>query len=370
MSCIIKQTKTKLVETFFSIGCYLSNLFGENEYTKTEVETSLIKNDLLNGDGAEEDVEQNNSTISTIKLVNTKESSLLFQVIRVIETRIKRIQLIQMGFFRIEEGGAENASLEFVMQLDLSRTCFNYTELCTALQEMNILGGLKSKIRVYSYELGINKYFLKCKEMWKIGDGRRVQSGAISVIDLKRGGGESRRVIPAENVVVPEKTTMINCTCTVNEDDGDMIECTRCFCWSHTVCAGFFSNMDPRVANIKYICLFCTGMHSYAERNKAFTRRIIDFLYNETYEANSVTRLAKTVSNRFGISERYAQKIVKDLRDLKLIDVGRVGTFRKDENGKMYKVQSVAVENEEAKKTIKTIYECKEVICHESGFIN
>jgi hypothetical protein len=52
-----------------------------------------------------------------------------------------------------------------------------------------------------------------------------------------------------------------------------MLKCSKCQKWQHTVCAGFYSNKDPRIKQLlQYQCMDCAGCQMSVPERKRFQR--------------------------------------------------------------------------------------------------
>ncbi|EPR80031.1 PHD-finger domain protein, partial [Spraguea lophii 42_110] len=135
----------------------------------------------------------------------------------------------------------------------------------------------------------------------------------------------------------------IKCTCSINIEDLDMLQCDKCKNWLHTVCCGFFSNTDKRIPEGFYTCLLCTEKRKHnliQHKQLSVYRRCLSIIYNENI--HSLTWFAR----RIGISLPYAGIILKRLND--------EGFVRKHKNKKEIKYE--VVKNEESKERLKKYF--------------
>lgn len=97
----------------------------------------------------------------------------------------------------------------------------------------------------------------------------------------------------------------IKCVCSININDGDMLQCDKCMAWLHTICCGYFSNDDKRIPSGDYVCDLCLNIEDKEMlRNVAFDRKILSAIYNENCKDET------KINIRLGINMELVRKIL------------------------------------------------------------
>lgn len=297
---------------------------------------------------------------------------------------------------------------------------FNYEDFCKFVQTLKDVKNPKCKLRIHSYDINTENLFLRNNNLWVLPGMNVYMTGGVSVMYYKehmdnkdfiiarpesrdskdkiaRKGNEAK--IPekkatnsqdvaevAQNLAILKKnsdvlpdSSAVNCPCDVNIDDGEMIQCDRCHKWSHTVCAGYFSNEDTRInppshmlLTSRFICVFCLKLYNHEERRAAMYRRVIDIIYNEPFICKTYGELSNKIAGRLQASSNRISRVLTELKRIGVlaqVEEKNTGSGRNKGVGKP-NTEIKAMYTENAKQTIKKIFNCKKVEVYESDFYN
>ncbi|KAL6121071.1 hypothetical protein NUSPORA_02074 [Nucleospora cyclopteri] len=323
------------VEVFVGTVNYLKGLFQDESYDTSEMKGIKIK---------------------VIK--NTKETEILYKYVQFIKLQIQNIIRVQIGFFvpEIKDNKESKLILKEIYSCNVKSTEYAIKELCKFVQNIPTEEEYQCKIRIYSNKpLQGDIPLTNCQLIWTIPDLKVYSMGAVSVINEYYEGIKAISRYKGINTQHHNHEGGIRCICTINNDDGNMIQCDKCRFWLHTICLGYFSEEDKRLKEKSgFICQICRGIFDYELRDLGFKRRVVDAMYNENLTNNEALR------KRFALSQSKVIKIVAELKAEKFITF--VITKKKD--------RFTIIRDEEAKSKIKELFTGEKEYCYESDFYN
>lgn len=207
------------------------------------------------------------------------------------------------GLRSCEEG--DDARLVEMYTLDVTREP-DFKAICRTIQKMDPLSGrfsLKLKVRTHS-SIKL-RGFKREDTAWMIEDGDRIEVSSMRIFRKRaREASEPSDRCSIGNIKCG--TAIINCTCTINTNERDMLQCNECMEWVHAVCCGYFSSEDPRVPR-KFKCLKCTGAVTKELRDLCVYRRVLYVVFNEDFSRTNL-------EERLKITRALAQKALFKLR--------------------------------------------------------
>lgn len=245
------------------------------------------------------------STVETTKMVNWIQS---------LNRHKEKIYKVAMGIYALNKNETEEAKLIELYSIDVNGK-FDFKGLCRNLQRMSLLKGrYVIRMKVFTTAFIEIDGFKRTNEVWDLERLRIVEFDGIKVY----AEDEAQEKIE-ENI--PEGLHKIDCSCTINSDEKEMIFCMKCKHWVHTACHGYFSTRDKRIKK-DFQCFRCSGMQSKELRDCCIYRRLLSILYNEEIYANEnnckeerVTRQAinSFIQRRLKISVAFTMELVKKL---------------------------------------------------------
>lgn len=146
--------------------------------------------------------------------------------------------------------------------------------ICRAVQRMSPLSGrFFLRIRVHACGPVKLKGFKSESHAWA-ADGNAMEVSNIRIIH--------RTGTVHAGSAAPRSQSIIDCLCTINNNERDMLQCRRCLGWVHAVCCGYFSSQDPRVPG-GFRCFRCLGKASKELRDLCVYRRALYIVFNEDF---------------------------------------------------------------------------------------
>lgn len=304
----MEQQQSRLM-SLLSVIAYLRNFFREDSF-----------------------VVQREDGMSLRILKETKESCRFIRWIRAIEQNLEHIHRILLGVYNARREVVEMYSFD-------ARGIGDMRKICLLLQKMEGLGRrARVRIKVYSYVQLQMDGFKRGNAWWEVKGGEEVSMEGVTIYrggagicggETVRDAKENKKCINGSEIKPSKENTInanstantnstnntdstIRCTCTINNNDGDMIQCDECQCWLHTVCTGYFSNSDRRIP-ATYRCLLCAKAFDTAQRRLSIYRRCLHIVYNEDF------RNSKYISDRLGITQGFAIKLFAKLKKDRLV---------------------------------------------------
>lgn len=291
------QQQQDTISLTFGIVSYLRNFFSEDSFETVECP-----------DG--------NKNLKLKVLRHTKETQKILEWIREIQTKKKDIHKIILGIYNLERELVEMYAFDLRTELD-------FKGICRTMQKMEALQGRYAlKMKIFSMAGTIFKGFKKRTELWEIADKREVEFNGFKIhfkgpdlSDTGHNGITDRNGInngknSDQNSITDDKNVTIDCQCTINTNERDMLQCTSCLNWTHATCNGYFSIKDKRIPET-FICYKCLGENSMELRNCCIYRRVLWIVFNETVNCNN---LANVLETRLRISLPMAKRLVNKLK--------------------------------------------------------
>lgn len=258
------------VSAVLSVIAYLRGFFGEDAFAASRAD-------------------------GTAALRKTPESAKFVEWAAAVEAHGSEIHKVVLGIYNSAHVLVEVYGINTRAVGDLRRICLH-------LQRMGGLGRRVSvRLKVYSHAPLSMEGFRSGNEHWNMD---LFEEASVEGVTVYRNTGAGSTAAPS----FPDKSDGIRCTCLINSNDGDMIQCDGCHSWLHTVCAGFFSNQDRRIPGV-YTCLYCSGGLSTGERNASIYRRALGVIYNENFSTGECVR------GRLGITSHFSKVLLKRLRE-------------------------------------------------------
>ncbi|KAM0680116.1 HORMA domain-containing protein 1 [Glugoides intestinalis] len=246
-------------------------------------------------------------------LKNTVETTRMINWIQNLNRHKEKIYKVVMGIYALNK---EEEKLIELYSIDVNGK-FDFKGLCRNLQRMRLLKGrYVIRMKVFTTAFIEIDGFKRTNQVWDLEKLRTVEFDGIKVY------AEDEAVETIEESI-PEGEHKIDCSCTINSDEKEMIFCMKCSQWVHTACHGYFSTRDKRIKK-DFQCFRCSGMQNKELRNCCIYRRLLSVLYNERIyasdsnykEEEGVTRqeINSFIQKRLSISNGFTNELVKKLR--------------------------------------------------------
>lgn len=273
-------------------------------------------------------------------LKNTPETARMFQWIHSLDSYRDRIYKISIGIYSlIDNKLIEMYSIHPNGELDIKG-------ICRYLQKMEILRGkYVIKLKVFTSSFIEIKGFKRSSETWEIENLVEMEYGGMKIYY------KNENITPVKNDLSIDsniKTNIIKCSCIINSNEKEMLQCIKCLCWVHASCHGYFSSKDRRIKK-EFICYSCTGIVSKELTDCCIYRRILTVLYNEEIGIVKKAELMLLLVKRFDFSLKFMGILVQ-----KLISDG----FIKQNKGMME-----VIKNGEVKEKIKGYFNGRRMEC-------
>ena len=159
-----------------------------------------------------------------------------------------------------------------------TNSSLDFKEICRTLQSMKVLRGKYTiKLKVYTTLFVEINGFKRTDKLWEFNclDAKEVKGFKIFSEEFANENIEEK-----ENSSDIKLGTLISCCCTINTNENQMIQCTKCHKWMHASCHGYFSSKDRRIES-RFVCYICLGIQSKELRDCSIYRRVLSVLYNE-----------------------------------------------------------------------------------------
>lgn len=297
-------------------------------------------------------------------LKSTTETERLAKWIKELERHQRSIRNVVLGIYSISEHpgcrGSKNAKLVEAYSLDVGKTQ-DFKAVCRKIQKMDPLSGRFSlRIKAYAHRSTRLRGFKKGSEAWMVEGGNKIEVSNMKILHktvCEAVEGSTRPSDTRCNAVsseydrimevgsggccIQKQGTTIDCSCTINTNEKDMLQCKRCLGWVHAVCCGYFSSGDARISK-DFKCLKCVGRLTKELRDRCVYRRVLYIVFNEDFSGTDL-------KERLKITKSLAQKILSRLR--------ADGFVRYIKDAKKYEV----VKDQESKEKIKEYF--NEVEC-------
>ncbi|ELA40962.1 uncharacterized protein VICG_01992 [Vittaforma corneae ATCC 50505] len=319
-------------------------------------------------------------------LRNTPETVKMINWIQNLNTHKDKIYKIAIGIYSIienEEILVEMYSIQVNTQLD-------FKNICRSLQKMNLLRGKYIvKMKVFTTAFIEIQGFKRSGEVWNLKDLKEVEMNGLKVYlqqdkrpansnanNMNSSTSNSSIVSNSDSCNgtsnnLPDgksNNTRIDCSCTINSNENEMILCTKCLCWVHSSCHGFFSSKDKRIKK-DFICYSCSGIKSKELRDCCLYRRVLSVVYNETVVGKTDDRdnngnintkttgnasISKSEMNEFLQKRLFLAPSFTSELTKKLLNDGFLKTFKNSVE---------VVKNREIKEKIKEYFNGKRMEC-------
>lgn len=266
------QQEQQTISVVFGIISYLRNFFNEDSFGSLEM---------------------NNMKLKTLK--STPKTSKLVSL-------INEIQLNQEAVYKVLIGIYSNKKIVEIYELKLSEKQ-DFKEICKSLQKMELLNGTYSmKIKLITNTKREIKGFKRGGEFWELQNKEEIKLSGMSIYVSGRCDSNNEINVRCNNTTSKNSAVnAIDCPCTVNTNEANMLQCKKCLKWNHAVCYGFFSLKDKRIP-CNFECKRCTDELSVDTRNSSIYRRFLWIAFNEV-----------EVFDEFNFEERL--KISKNLTE-------------------------------------------------------
>lgn len=124
-----------------------------------------------------------------------------------------------------------------------------------------------------------------------------------------------------------------------------MLQCDLCQKWSHTVCNGYFSNVQVEKKS-KTKCMMCKDENAKKNQNIYQLRRIVDILYNDIKEVK-LTELKQVLKKKTKLDNKKLSELLEECKKHDLLQ-------KKKSPEKYYNI--LPNYTEKAKENIKKIF--------------
>jgi len=204
----------------------------------------------------------------------------------------------------------------------------DFRSICKTIQQMDALkGNLSMRLKVFSYDSVELKGFKREHELWMIENEEKMEISGMKVA-YKGKGLNKKKVVnylnSQENGIlsvkentegntkentegnVKDSWNLIDCSCTINTNEKDMLRCTICQAWVHAICFGYFSSKDKRIPR-DFRCCKCSESMTVELRNCSIYRRTLWIIYNESTPCEKL-------AGRLKISNSFYKKLMSKLR--------------------------------------------------------
>lgn len=234
-------------------------------------------------------------------LRSTTETRKLVGWISEVERNKESIHGVALEIYDAEGGEDRTVPVE-VYFLDTGKKP-DLRAICKAIQKMDPLSGrFALRIRVCGRSPVRLRGFKKGGSDWTpSGNGTEVSS-----IRIFRNEIEGMHTEPDGAHTTKGQGTTIDCLCTINTNERDMLQCRRCLGWAHAVCCGYFSSQDPRVPK-DFTCFMCMGKASRELRDLCVYRRVLYIAFNEDFSNTDL-------GERLKITRGMIRKVLSRLR--------------------------------------------------------
>ncbi|KAJ3327678.1 hypothetical protein HDU76_011345, partial [Blyttiomyces sp. JEL0837] len=110
---------------------------------------------------------------------------------------------------------------------------------------------------------------------------------------------------------------VINCPCGTNEIDGDMLQCSRCETWGHSVCFGYIDDGDPRLNTEDHACYKCVNtmmsFEAYSPEEAAEVAIVRRGLVVAWFEGiKNITSFSKRLGVGLGVAMQVITRLIKE----------------------------------------------------------
>lgn len=309
----------------FGVIAYLRNFFSEESYETVEY--------CKKQDGPMANIKK----IKLKRLRNTKDTKKIVEWIEELRAHQEVIHKIVIAIYR-RSGDSKNNSnclscekisktnndirmnelvemYSFALHEDL-----DFKSICKTIQKMDALkGNLSMRLKVFSYDSVELKGFKREHELWMIENEEKMEISGMKVV--YKGKGLNKKKVMSylnsqENGILDAKEntegsakdswSLIDCSCTINTNEKDMLRCTICQGWVHAICFGYFSSKDKRIPR-DFRCCKCSESMTVELRNCSIYRRTLWIIYNENTPCEKLPA-------RLKISNSFYKKLVSKLR--------------------------------------------------------
>lgn len=330
------QQEQNTIKISLGIISYLRNLFSEESFRNEKVDGMNLK-----------------------VLINTPETVKMVEWIKNLSENEENIHKIQLGIYQSNNFNNNNIinsnineKLMELYSINLKEK-MNYKAFCKALQKMETLKGkfiIKLKIFTTAFiEIG---GFKKSTEIWNLEGMKESEMTGIKIfyndtndVNIKNvnrciNEGINNKCINTSinnkcineginntstnnntitttnnntnNTPISTTNDNIKCPCTINNNEPNMILCTRCLSWVHSTCHGFFSSKDKRIGR-SFQCFHCSNTVNKEIRDCCIYRRVLNFMYNEEEEFLNRDDVNNFIMKRLGTSNSFTGSLVTRL---------------------------------------------------------
>lgn len=266
------QQEQDTIGLAFSVISYLRCLFSEDSFQECKF------NDL---------------TLKALK--NTSETRKINEWISNINRHKENIHKIVIGIYSLDnfkDGDMSlNRNISESNEKLVEMYSFNiniqpdFKELCRTLQAMKILRGrFIIKLKVYTTSFVEINGFKRTDKLWEYNHLDRKELKGFNIFSEEFTNIETEEKVKTSG--------NINCCCTINTNENQMIQCTKCSKWVHASCYGYFSSKDKRIDQL-FICYDCLQIQSKELRDCAIYRRVLSVIYNEKIPTSRPEDIAK-----------------------------------------------------------------------------
>lgn len=272
----------------FGIISYLRNFFSEDAFT-------TVKDDNVNLKILKE-TKQTQKLIFWINEIKANQNNIYKIMIGIYKNLKSKKELIEIYSFKVNEK-------------------IDYKEICKTLQKMEVLNGSYSmKLKIFTYSKVQISGFKDINELWEIGNKKEVEIKGMKLLyKSKIDESINNNSNPINDVSNYGNSNIIECACTINTNEKDMILCKLCMKWSHVVCYGYFSSKDKRIP-LDFKCYFCSGEIDHFIRDSCIYRRVLWIVFNEEPELTDLY-----FCERLQLTKNFSKKLVCKLRKDKIV---------------------------------------------------